>query len=241
MTLIESLTSQISIFQNIDFMGRILLSCICGACIGYERSQRLKEAGVRTHVIVCFASALFMIVSKYGFLDLEQGSGGFLNGVRGADPSRIASQVVSGISFLGAGSIFRHRNVVMGLTTAAGIWATAGIGLAIGAGLWGVGIFAALLVTVIQALMHKFVIGVDAFTNNFLEFLVDNPLEFQHTLEDFSKLMDAKIVDYNISRESKKLTKYTVTMKTKKPITMTQLNQFIAQHEEIHSGATNNV
>ena len=237
---IAYMTSQLSVMQNLDFLARILLACVCGACIGYERSQRLKEAGIRTHIIVCFASALVMIVSKYGFLDLVK-DGVPVNGIRGADPARLAAQVVSGVSFLGAGSIFRHRNVVMGLTTAAGIWATAGIGLAIGSGLWVVGIFATILVAFIQAVMHKFVIGADAFTNNFLEFIVDNPAAFQRTLEEFAKAMNTKIIDYSISKESKKLTKYSVTMKTKQPITMEQLNQFISQHEEIQSATTNNL
>ena len=132
MTLTTYLNSQFSIAQNLDFFLRILLACLCGAGIGFERSRRLKEAGIRTHVIVCCAAALLMIVSKYGFADLTSATGEVFAGTRGADPARVAAQVVSGISFLGAGVIFKHGNTIKGLTTAAGIWATAGIGLAIG-------------------------------------------------------------------------------------------------------------
>lgn len=241
MVWIQYMNSQLSAMQNIDFLCRILLACLCGACIGYERSQRLKEAGIRTHIIVCFAAALVMIISKYGFLDLVDPNGAVTNGTRGADPARLAAQVVSGVSFLGAGSIFRHKNVVMGLTTAAGIWATAAIGLAIGSGLWTVGVFATILIAIIQAVMHKFVIGADAFTNNFLEFLTDNPAAFQKTLEEFVTAMHTRVMDYSISKESKTITKYSVTLKTKQPITMEQLNQFIAQHDEIQSATTNNL
>lgn len=136
MTLSAYLTSQFSMLQELDFFCRLLLACLCGACIGMERTRRFKEAGVRTHVIVCCAAALMMIVSKYGFADLTSETGAVFNGTRGADPARVAAQVVSGISFLGAGVIFKHGSSVKGLTTAAGIWATAGIGLAIGSGMF---------------------------------------------------------------------------------------------------------
>lgn len=96
---------------------------------GLERTKRLKEAGIRTHCLVCCASALIMIVSKYAFADLSVGDA-FFFGDRGADPARIAAQVVSGISFIGLAVIYRNGSTLKGLTTAAGIWATAGIGLA---------------------------------------------------------------------------------------------------------------
>ena len=100
--------------------------------IGFERSKRLKEAGVRTHCMVAFGAALMMIISKYGFADLTEGNI-FLYGTRGADASRIAAQVVSGIGFLGAGVIFKTGISIKGLTTAAGLWTTSAIGMALGA------------------------------------------------------------------------------------------------------------
>lgn len=130
---------------------RMIIACACGVMIGLERRNRSKEAGVRTHCVVACASALMMIISKYGFADTVIGE----NGVRGADGARIAAQVVSGIGFLGAGMIFVHRNMITGLTTAAGIWATSGVGLAIGAGMYVVGITATVIIIAAQILLHK--------------------------------------------------------------------------------------
>ncbi len=130
---------------------RMIVACACGVMIGLERRNRSKEAGVRTHCVVACASALMMIISKYGFADTMIGE----NGVRGADGARIAAQVVSGIGFLGAGMIFVHRNMITGLTTAAGIWATSGVGLAIGAGMYVVGITATMIIIAAQILLHK--------------------------------------------------------------------------------------
>ncbi len=131
-----------------DYFLRLLISVICGFAIGFERKNRNKEAGIRTHVIVALASCLMMIVSKYGFFDLmEAGDARF-------DGSRIASQIVSGIGFLGAGMIFVHKNSIKGLTTAAGIWATSGIGMAVGAGLYVIGIATTLLIVFLQVFLH---------------------------------------------------------------------------------------
>ena len=123
---------------------RMLFAIICGMIIGWERKNRSKGAGVRTHCVVACGSALIMLVSKYGFPD-----------VAGADPSRIASTIVSGIGFLGAGMILVQRQTVVGLTTAAGIWATSGIGMAIGAGLYLVGFAGTILILLIHLLLHN--------------------------------------------------------------------------------------
>ena len=122
LTIKDLMLGNLSLPQNLDFCLRLLLACICGASIGVERSRHFKEAGVRTHVIVCMGAALAMIVSKYGFVDLTLADGASFPGTRGADPARVAAQVISGISFLGAGVIFKREGLVRGLTTAAGIW-----------------------------------------------------------------------------------------------------------------------
>ncbi|GGH81006.1 putative Mg2+ transporter-C (MgtC) family protein [Pullulanibacillus pueri] len=124
----------------LEFVLRLVLSGILGALIGLEREKRLKEAGLRTHFLVAVGSAVIMIISKYAFNDVLNDKGMVL------DPSRIAAQVVSGIGFLGAGTILVQRQSIRGLTTAAGLWATSGIGLAIGAGLYTVGIVCAILI-----------------------------------------------------------------------------------------------
>ena len=227
-----------TIEQILDFLLRILVACVCGTLIGYERSLRFKEAGVRTHLIVCCASAMIMIVSKYGFVDLTDSSGELLSGLRGADPARIAAQVISGVGFLGAGAIFRNKNIVKGLTTAAGLWATAGIGLAIGSGMYFIGIFVALIVALFQVIMHKFTIASDSFSNNFLEFIVDNNVKFQQILSEFVKVNNGKLTSYSISKSDDLHTHYSVTIKTKRLITMEQLHEFLEEHEGIRSAST---
>lgn len=112
------------------FILRLCIAGLCGTVIGVDREYRVKDAGFRTHFLVALGSALMMIVSQYGFADILTHPG------VGLDPSRIAAQVVSGIGFIGAGTIIIHRQLVRGLTTAASLWATAGIGLAAGSGMF---------------------------------------------------------------------------------------------------------
>ena len=112
-----------------DFVWRLVLAALFGTIIGLDREYREKEAGFRTHFLVSLGSALMMIVSQYGFSEILTHDGVSL------DPSRIAAQVVSGIGFIGAGKIIFNHQIVRGLTTAASLWATAGIGLTAGAGM----------------------------------------------------------------------------------------------------------
>ena len=116
-----------------DFILRIFCAAILGGLIGLEREWRAKEAGLRTHFLVALGSAVFMIVSAYGFSDVQ------MDGMTSRwDVSRVAAQVVSGIGFIGAGTIIfrKQENMVSGLTTAAGLWVTAAIGLACGGGMY---------------------------------------------------------------------------------------------------------
>lgn len=125
-----------------DIVIRIILAGVLAGAIGLERELRSKEAGLRTHFLVGVGSALIMIVSQYGFSDVLRYDNISL------DPSRIAAQVVSGIGFLGAGTIIIERKMVRGLTTAAGIWVVAAIGLASGAGLYTIAILGTIAVLV---------------------------------------------------------------------------------------------
>lgn len=134
---------------GLHYIFRMFVAGVCGFIIGFERKNRAKGAGIRTHFMVAMAAALMMIVSMYSFNDPI-----FPEGVKVADPSRIAAQIVSGVGFLGAGMIFVHKNTISGLTTAAGIWATAGIGMALGAGMYVIGISATLLVIFAQIILH---------------------------------------------------------------------------------------
>lgn len=141
-------------YMEIECIIRILIAAICGSFIGIERKVRLKEAGTRTHLVVAFGSALFMVVSKYGFEDMILRASQLGGEAIKFDPTRIASTIVTGIGFLGAGTIFVRRNVINGLTTAAGLWSTAAVGMAIGAGQYIIGISATVLLSVFQWLLH---------------------------------------------------------------------------------------
>ena len=141
--ILEMLRDQI-IFQG-EFALRILLAGLLGAAIGFERKNRNKLAGVRTHAIVALGAALIMVVSKYGFYDMDK-----------FDASRVAAQIVSGVGFLGAGIIFvRNNNSVSGLTTAAGIWATAGMGMSMGAGQYFIATISTVMILVMQVVFHR--------------------------------------------------------------------------------------
>lgn len=132
-----------------DLLIRIALAGLLGGLIGIERQLRAKEAGLRTHILVGMGSAMFMIVSKYGFEDIIRESHVVL------DPSRVAAQEVSGMGFLGAGTIILQKQVVKGLITAAGMWVTAAIGLVIGSGLYEIGIYGAFLTLIVQEVFRQ--------------------------------------------------------------------------------------
>ena len=130
-----------------DFILRLLLAGIMGGLIGLEREMRAKGAGIRTHFIVALGSALFMIISMFAF----EGTDKF-------DSSRVAAGVVSGIGFIGGGVIIFQRNVIRGITTAAGMWVAAAIGLACGAGpkMYPIAIAATLLTLLVLEMLHFF-------------------------------------------------------------------------------------
>lgn len=120
---------------------KLVLASLLGFAIGYERKRRYKEAGIRTHTIVCLGSALMMLVSIYGF-------------PTDADTARVAAQIVTGVGFLGAGIIVYRKHETKGLTTAAGVWATAGVGMACGGGLYILAIAATAIMITAQLLFH---------------------------------------------------------------------------------------
>ena len=226
------LNSQFSLMQNLDFVIRILVACLCGFVLGVERSRRFKEAGVRTHMIVCAGAALIMIVSKYGFADLTSASKEMYNGTRGADPARLAAQVVSGVGFLGAGMIFKNGGSVTGLTTAAGIWAAAGIGLAIGSGMYVVGILVTIAIASIQMLMHIVTVGADAYKHCNIDILVESLFNFDEKFRDLMKQYGATLVEFRITREVNGI-RYNATLKSKKAITSDDVSTVLAGNAEV--------
>lgn len=182
MQFLELISKNLPLSVYPEFFARIIISCLCGAIIGYERSKRMKAAGIRTHSLIAITASLLMIVSKYSFADLTPDIGGLYESVRGADPARIAAQVISGVSFLGAGVIFVKSGSILGLTTAAGIWATAAVGLTIGSGLYIFGIFTTLLVLILQFVLHKFSMGDDAYTTREIILKVTNEQDITDTI-----------------------------------------------------------
>lgn len=125
---------------TLDLAIRLTTAAVLGGLVGLERHRADKAAGLRTHMLVCVGSALFMIVSAHGFGEVLRPS------LVRLDPSRVASQVVSGIGFLGAGTILRRKDEVFGLTTAASIWAVAAVGLAAGGGMFAAAVAATAVV-----------------------------------------------------------------------------------------------
>ena len=239
MTLAAYMNGQFSLMQNLDFLFRLLLAAACGAAIGVERSKRFKEAGVRTHIIVCVAAALMMIISKYSFADLTLPDGSSFPGIRGADSARIAAQVVSGISFLCAGVIFKNSGTVKGLTTAAGIWLTAGIGLAIGSGMFVVGIWGTVLVYVSQFVMHRFAVGADSYTGCRMVFTVERGHNFNAALEKQIEDWKAKVTESTVTRNRDGTDNYEVIVRRKDELTYTEFKQFVDSREDVVSASTN--
>jgi putative Mg2+ transporter-C (MgtC) family protein len=160
---------------------RLLMATALGALVGFEREYHAKEAGVRTHLLVAVGSCLFMILSAYGFdAFLDQDHVSF-------DPSRIAAQVVTGIGFLGAGTIILQKQVVRGLTTAAGVWVTAAIGLACGIGMY-----------LIAAITTVIVIASLGLINVFLPYVSQCDRRITFLVEDYEVLTE---VMENLHRE----------------------------------------
>ncbi|HEV8190051.1 MAG TPA: MgtC/SapB family protein, partial [Ktedonobacterales bacterium] len=138
-------------FPTISWQAALLrlgLAIVFGALIGLERERGERAAGMRTLALVSLGSALFMVISAYGFSEFSG------NNAFGLDPSRIAAQVVTGIGFLGAGTILLRRTTVRGLTTAAAIWAVAAIGLACGIGQIVIAVIATVLTLIVLAALR---------------------------------------------------------------------------------------
>ena len=130
---------------NLEILSRLLMAALLGSVIGFERERLNWAAGLRTHMLVCVGASLMMMVSAFGFADALTQKNVVL------DPSRVAAQVVSGIGFLGAGSILLRGEVVRGLTTAASLWSVAGIGLAVGGGMYTAAFGATIIILIILA------------------------------------------------------------------------------------------
>ena len=217
----------LTVFDNLEFFIRIVLAAILGALVGLERSKRQKEAGVRTHCIIACTSALFMILSKYAFVDLVG-----VDGLRGADPARIAAQVVSGISVLGAGVIFKNGNSIRGLTTAAGMWGTAAVGMAIGAGMYWVGLIEAAVLVGIQIVLHRFPVGADALTTQEIVVEMTDSDELLARFDALVKSHRGQITESSLTRQNGILC-MEVTAKLDPPITHEEALAFMKANDGV--------
>ncbi len=197
----------------------ILLAVLLGFLIGLERRLRSKEAGIRTHTIVCFGSALMMVVSKYGF-----GSE--------ADSARVAAQIVSGVGFLGAGMIVYKQHEVHGLTTAAGVWAAAGVGMACGGRLYVIAVGATALLIIVQCIFH---LNITLFNT---KRYYSVKIEFLQTGDENTRIKEIFDTDrFNeliIHREDDRVI-YSATLNTDKEFSSTQLNEIMEQNPFICS------
>ncbi len=214
--------------ENGYFIIRMITAGVCGSIIGLERSRRQKDAGIRTHMIVALGAALAMIVSKYGFFDLLQ-----YEGLR-ADASRIASNVITGVGFLGAGVIFVRDVSIKGLTTAAGIWTTASVGLAIGAGMYTVGIGATLLMVLFQLMFHRFFMRLENTANEFTVIVNDSPdavKNFRNMLED-QKIIVEKC---KMTRNSDSTTTLDITIKKARTTSMDEIMLIAERNDDVIS------
>lgn len=183
------------ILQDVNIISiivRLLLSLLCGGILGIERGRKKRPAGFRTHMLVCMGSTLVMITSQY-----------VLHVFGESDITRMGAQVISGIGFLGAGTIMvTGRNQVKGLTTAAGLWAVACVGLALGIGFYSGAIISSVLIFFIMTILHK----LDAYMVSKSK-LIDLFIEFKN-LSDLAVLMntakdnDMKVSDIEISKST---------------------------------------
>ena len=190
---------------NVEIMLRLQVVGLLGAISGLDLEYRAKEAGYRTHFLVSLGSALIMIVSQYGFQEIIKENSVTL------DPSRVAAQVVSGIGFIGAGTIILQKQIVRGLTTAAGIWATAGIGLAVGAGMYAIGI-ATTVLTLIGLELLSYIFKSVGMKSSMIAFSTNNKDTLKQIADRFNS-KDYMIVSYEMQTlHPGEMESYQVTM-----------------------------
>lgn len=200
---------------------RLIIALLAGFIIGFERKMRFKEAGIRTHTIVCVGSALFTLLSIYAF--------------EGSDPARIAAQIVPGIGFLGAGMIFYHKETIHGLTTAAGVWVTAAIGMAVGAGWLIIAGVVTVIILLIQYVLHM---NVKAFhTKRFVKInlvFIDKQGQECDRIKEFFKVIR---FDKISAKNSEDGILYNVIISTEKVLSGSEMYDFIKENPFVISMA----
>ena len=235
MTLAGVYFEQFTLLQYAEFCLRLIFDFLVGGMVGLERSQHFKEAGVRTHVIVCCTAALIMLISKYGFADMGSSAVMEAFGTKGADSARVAAQAVSGISFLCAGVIIKVGGNIRGLTTAAGIWMTASIGLAIGAGMYIVSAFMAILLFLMQYVFRRVPLGSESYDGYHLKFVVKTGENFQATLKDKLNEWKVTVVDSTITWKRNDVVEFDYVILCPEEIRYSEIRNFVKENDGVVS------
>ena len=226
---------QFTVAQTMEFCARLIVSFMVGGLVGLERSNRFKEAGVRTHIIVCCTATLIMLISKYGFADMGPASTMELYGSKGADTARIAAQAVSGISFLCAGVIIKVGGNIKGLTTAAGIWMTAAIGLAIGAGMYVVTGCTVVLMWLLQYVIYRIPLGADSYDGYHLKFVVKGDNDFETVLRKQLREWNTQITESTINWSRDEGVEFDCIVLRADEIKYSEIKKFVDQNRSIVS------
>ena len=235
MTLAGVYFEQFTLLQYAEFCLRLIFAFLVGGMVGLERSQHFKEAGVRTHVIVCCTAALIMLIAKYGFADMGSSAVMEAFGTKGADSARVAAQAVSGISFLCAGVIIKVGGNIRGLTTAAGIWMTASIGLAIGAGMYIVSAFMAILLFLMQYVFRRVPLGSESYDGYHLKFVVKTGENFQATLKEKLNEWRVTVVDSTITWKRNDVVEFDYVILCPEEIRYSEIRNFVKENDGVVS------
>ena len=215
MTLASYYFNQFTTAQYADFCIRLVVAFLVGGMVGLERSKRFKEAGIRTHIIVCVTAALIMLVSKYGFADLNQTTGMEVLGSKGADPARVAAQAVSGISFLCAGVIFKVGSSIKGLTVVVA--------------------FTAVLLWLLQYVFYRMPIGAESYDGYQLKFMVKDSEKFEEELRAQFTSWGVQLTSSNITWQRDGVTEFEFVIRGANAIEYTDIKEFAKRLPEVVS------
>ncbi len=224
-----SRASFLGIISELELLLRIVLAGACGALIGIERKNRLKSAGMKTHLLVALTSALMVVISKYGFFDILSVPG------MSVDASRVAAGVVSGVGFLGAGLILVGKREIIGVTTAAGIWATVGVGMAFGTGMYFLGIASTAIILLSQVLLHKRILVTKEYFGERVTAVLNTELG---GLEDLHSLLNEhkfELFDMKAKTNSNNSMEVRFIVRVKGPQNVSQLADVLHNSEKIQS------
>ena len=218
--------------QQIIFVFRLLLAVACGAAVGFERTLRFKEAGIRTHALVACSAAALMMLSKYGFTDLLSGSE-LLPGVAPADAARIGAAILTGIGFLCAAVIFKQGNTIHGLTTSAGIWSVAAVGMLIGTGMYIVALALTAIILIVLLTLHFLKIGQDAYIQKTLHYTIENDSKLKDTILKEVEKHSGKVGSISIKKESGGLVTIKMVVHLIKDFSYEEINELVNSNPKI--------